>query len=158
MLDDVLVLNCHLIDHNCSVVNASSIHETLYAYCKQWAKNLRLQFIHRLLLFCCRFTGVEHRKRFLETNVNTRQILQNMLETTTEAVSLQKLLELRPLIDTSPALSEKEVLNSVRRDVPNLPVDYWETMRGKATQKNKTCAKLPAVYDIKFNNIYWQVL
>ncbi|XP_037091567.1 uncharacterized protein LOC119111841 [Pollicipes pollicipes] len=118
-------------------------------------------FILAIWTICCyvayRFTGVEREARFL-SNVNTRQILQDLLETTTEAVPLEKLLELQPLIDTSPALSEKEVLKSVQKNVPNLPVDYWEAMKGKATQKNKTCAKLPAVYDLKFNNLYWQVL
>ncbi|XP_043231431.1 uncharacterized protein LOC122386359 [Amphibalanus amphitrite] len=134
----------------------------------QYVKLLPHKVMRRYLLvvvvwtLCCyavyRFTGIESHRRYLASNVNTRQILQNMLETTTVPVPLQKLLELRPLIDTSPALSEKEVLNSMRRDVPNLPVDYWLAMKGKATQKNKTCAKLPAVYDLKFNNIYWQVL
>lgn len=124
----------------------------------------RCAFTNGLVLSGCRFTGADRQPRLLSSSVNSRQILQNALtgsavvEGSTEAVPLERLMELTPLVDTSPALSESEVLKSVQKRVPSLPVDYWEMRRGKVSQTNKTCAKLPAVYDLKFNNLYWQVL
>ncbi|XP_037077783.1 uncharacterized protein LOC119098840 [Pollicipes pollicipes] len=90
---------------------------------------------------------------------NTRQILQQPpTETTTDAVPLQRLLRLQPLVDKTPARSERQVLQSIQQTVRSLPIDFWARRFGVTSQINGTCARLPALYDLKFNNIYWQVL
>lgn len=68
----------------------------------------------------------------------------------------QKFLDLNPQVDTSPSLSEKELLSSLA-DRSNLPLAYWTTYKNRPVG-NKTCAKFPSLYELEFNNIYWQTL
>ena len=43
--------------------------------------------------------------------------------------------------------------------MPNLPIIYWQQNKKKKVPKNSTgCTKFPDIYDIHFNNKYWQVL
>ena len=43
--------------------------------------------------------------------------------------------------------------------MPNLPIVYWQQNKKKKVPKNSTgCTKFPDIYDIHFNNKYWQVL
>ena len=42
--------------------------------------------------------------------------------------------------------------------MPNLPIVYWQENKKKKVPKNSTtCSKFPDIYDIQFNNKYWQV-
>lgn len=67
-------------------------------------------------------------------------------------------LEAEPLIDNSPALSDSELALILQNKVPSLPIKYWQTLNNKFPSKNKTCAKFPTLWDISFNNVYWQTL
>lgn len=67
-------------------------------------------------------------------------------------------LEAEPLVDNSPALSDQELAQLLQNKVPNLPIRYWQKLHNITPQKNKTCAKFPNLWDISFNNIYWQTL
>ena len=61
-----------------------------------------------------------------------------------------------PLVAIEPPKisSEREVVSELEKELPNLPVLYLYDH--KNTNKNKTCGQLPALYDIHFNNQYWQ--
>ncbi|XP_018564475.1 uncharacterized protein LOC108905894 isoform X2 [Anoplophora glabripennis] len=59
------------------------------------------------------------------------------------------------LTDDSPSWSEDNLLEDIQQNLPNLPVLNWEK---KPARFNKSCAKFPSMYDLEFNNIYWQTL
>ena len=40
--------------------------------------------------------------------------------------------------------------------MPNLPIVYWQENKKKKAAKNVTCTKYPDIYDLHFNNQYWQ--
>ncbi|CAL4066825.1 unnamed protein product [Meganyctiphanes norvegica] len=67
-------------------------------------------------------------------------------------------LEAEPLIDRKPTPSELDLANQIQKNVPNLPIIYWQKYRGKLMKMNRTCAKFPSLYDINYNNMYWQIL
>ncbi|XP_023229298.1 uncharacterized protein LOC111629645 [Centruroides sculpturatus] len=49
-----------------------------------------------------------------------------------------------------------ELLSSLA-DRSNLPLAYWTTYKNRPVG-NKTCARFPSLYELEFNNIYWQTL
>ncbi|XP_076355930.1 uncharacterized protein LOC143249629 isoform X2 [Tachypleus tridentatus] len=59
-----------------------------------------------------------------------------------------------PQVDTSPSLGEKEFLYFLSNN-SNLPLAYWAANKNKQIG-DKTCVKFPSLYDLEFNNIYWQ--
>ena len=65
-------------------------------------------------------------------------------------------VDAEPAIDRSPKLSEKELVRKLQSQMPNLPLVYWQQNKNKKLGKNKTCAKYPDIYDLHFNNKYWQ--
>merc|ERR1712013_839614 len=40
--------------------------------------------------------------------------------------------------------------------MPNLPIVYWQENKDKKMNVNSTCAKFPSMFDLHFNNKYWQ--
>ena len=58
-------------------------------------------------------------------------------------------------LDGSKQSSERELVSELERKLPNLPLLYLYD-QNRHVNKNKTCGRLPALYDIHFNNIYWQ--
>eukprot|EP00092_Neocalanus_flemingeri_P040314 GFUD01043909.1.p1 GENE.GFUD01043909.1~~GFUD01043909.1.p1 ORF type:complete len:570 (+),score=158.65 GFUD01043909.1:188-1897(+) len=66
-------------------------------------------------------------------------------------------VEAVPAIDRSPKLNETDLVNKLQPQMPNLPIVYWQQNKNKKMGKNKTCAKYPDIYDLHFNNKYWQV-
>lgn len=99
---------------------------------------------------------------FLSDYLHRRQILESSISTSTHR-SLpppQRLMQLQPLVDTSPSLSEKQLLALAQRRVDSLPTGDWlKSRHGSSPRRlNSTCARLPLVYDLKFNNLYWQVM
>ena len=38
--------------------------------------------------------------------------------------------------------------------LPNLPLSYWQDLKGKAL--NRSCAKMPDLLKLRYNNLYWQ--
>lgn len=97
-----------------------------------------------------------------------RLLLQKIVETkappiaTTEssmnATTEFNPIEAEPLIDRNPSPSELDLAIQIQQKIPNLPIRYWQKYKGKVMAKNKTCAKFPSLYDISFNNMYWQTL
>ncbi|XP_022244175.1 uncharacterized protein LOC106461494 isoform X1 [Limulus polyphemus] len=68
----------------------------------------------------------------------------------------ENFLDLMPLVDKSPSLGEKELLFFLSNR-SNLPLAYWAKNRNKAIG-DKNCAKFPSLFDLDFNNVYWQRL
>ncbi|XP_076033541.1 uncharacterized protein LOC143020728 [Oratosquilla oratoria] len=115
-----------------------------------------------------RFSGQED-TTYTGTTMTGRLLLQKVVETrapfasvTTEAPNNStpetSLNELEPFIDRSPTLSDQEIAKQLQQKIPNLPIQYWHKYKGKVLSKNSTCAKFPSIYDLSFNNIYWQTL
>jgi len=77
---------------------------------------------------------------------------------TTESAEIN-FLEAVPAIDRSPKLSDDEKVKKLQPLMPNLPIVYWQENKKKKVPKNasSTCSKFPDIYDIQFNNKYWQV-
>jgi hypothetical protein len=75
-----------------------------------------------------------------------------------------QILAMKSLVDLEPAIgkasSDKELVDDLVAKYPHLPVEFWLSTKGKTSQYglNKTCAVLPAMYDLMFNNMYWQSL
>jgi len=69
------------------------------------------------------------------------------------------LFDLEPNIDKSPSLSETMIIEEVQKNLPSLPIAYWNRhMDRPMFYKNASCAKFPSVFDLEFNNNYWQNL
>ncbi|XP_053986409.1 uncharacterized protein LOC128880399 [Hylaeus volcanicus] len=74
-------------------------------------------------------------------------------------------LELEPLLDKRPAKTEEELIQEIEQRLPSLPLAYWSKnikySGGQSKAKgNDSCSSLryPSIYDIEFNNIYWQTM
>jgi len=105
-----------------------------------------------------------------KVNMNTRELLGRImtgkgenstmstpvtLGSTTES-SEMNILAAVPSIDRSPKLSEDELVKKLQPQMPNLPIVYWQENKKKKAAKNVTCTKYPDIYDLHFNNQYWQ--
>uniref|UniRef100_A0A023GAL3 Glycosyltransferase family 92 protein n=1 Tax=Amblyomma triste TaxID=251400 RepID=A0A023GAL3_AMBTT len=66
------------------------------------------------------------------------------------------LLDLHPHVDISPSVSMKAFLSRLS-NMSNIPSAYWENGR-KPAISSKSCVKYPELYDLSFNNLYWQKL
>lgn len=75
---------------------------------------------------------------------------------TTESGDHHNLLEAEPYIDRSPKLSDAALASKLQPQMPNLPIVYWQENKDKKMYVNSTCAKFPSVFDLHFNNKYWQ--
>lgn len=99
-------------------------------------------------------------------NMNTRTILQNMMMMDLRAATqppppppYDSLLTVEPRVDRATAQSEQQIMDEVQRRLPNLPVAYWNRNKNKPMYyKNESCAKFPSIYELEFNNVYWQSL
>ncbi|XP_076761778.1 uncharacterized protein LOC143429849 [Xylocopa sonorina] len=74
-------------------------------------------------------------------------------------------LELEPLLDKRPAKTEEELIQEIEQRLPSLPLAYWSKTSkysgGQSKAKgNDSCSSLkyPSIYDIEFNNVYWQTM
>lgn len=74
---------------------------------------------------------------------------------TTETIEVN-IMEAEPYIDRSPKLNESQLTARLQARMPNLPLVYWYENKNKQLGRNTSCAQYPGVYDIHFNNIYWQ--
>ncbi|XP_037791285.1 uncharacterized protein LOC119586607 [Penaeus monodon] len=61
-------------------------------------------------------------------------------------------LDIAPLVDNSPA---RNLVQDLQEAVPNLPSRYW-LKNDNGMGMNKSCAKYPSLYQIRFNNGRWQ--
>lgn len=95
----------------------------------------------------------------LSGGVGGRLLLQKRLDPLTRHVdSTTESIDLEPDIDKSPSLSEDKLVEEVQNRMPSLPIAYWNKMKNKPMYVNATCAKFPSVFELEFNNIYWQTL
>ncbi|KAK4872697.1 hypothetical protein RN001_014726 [Aquatica leii] len=62
------------------------------------------------------------------------------------------------LIDREDNLLNEAQYKNAQKNCPSLPLEYWQSNTGKQLEFNKTCAKFPSLFDIEFQNTYWQNL
>ncbi|XP_034180995.2 uncharacterized protein LOC117604715 [Osmia lignaria lignaria] len=72
-------------------------------------------------------------------------------------------LDLEPLLDKRPAKTEEELIQEIEQRLPSLPLSYWNKnskFAGVKSKGNSSCSYLryPSIYDIEFNNVYWQTM
>ncbi|XP_015600282.1 uncharacterized protein LOC107270104 [Cephus cinctus] len=74
------------------------------------------------------------------------------------STTTQSPLELEPLLDKRASRSEDELIEEIEKRLPSLPLAYWN--RNKNNKQmfygNDSCAKYPSIFDLEFNNVYWQ--
>lgn len=69
-----------------------------------------------------------------------------------------------PILDRRPAKTEKELIHEIEEYAPNLPVAYWSRnnklfVASKPRELVSSCLpKYPNIFELEFNNIYWQTL
>ncbi|XP_068224432.1 uncharacterized protein [Palaemon carinicauda] len=88
-------------------------------------------------------------------------VLQNIFYTKQSQNKTEKEsnpLKQEPAIDKSPKLSEQEMSANIQEQQPNIPIEFWQKSKNKQLSMNNSCAKMPSLYDIHFNNDYWQSL
>jgi len=110
------------------------------------------------------FSSNSESSAYVGANVNTRLLLQKVTETplsTTPMMasnvgSLADTVTSVPRIDTINSNLNDELTPMIARRIPNVPFEYWLKEKSKIYGKNHTCAFYPNVFDIKFNNNYWQ--
>lgn len=90
--------------------------------------------------------------------VGGRLLLQKHLDPLTRHADLTTEVNLEPDIDKSPMLTEDKLVEEVQNRMPNLPIAYWNKNKNRLMHINSTCAKFPSVFELEFNNIYWQTL
>lgn len=49
-------------------------------------------------------------------------------------------------------------MRDVESRLPSLPISYWNKYKNFTQKKSSTCAKYPSIFELEFNNIYWQTL
>ncbi|XP_015115753.1 uncharacterized protein LOC107040257 [Diachasma alloeum] len=67
-----------------------------------------------------------------------------------------------PLLDKRPPKTDEEIVNEIEKKSPNLPLAYWmksSTLKTSGASKAGSCPpKFPNIFDLEFNNIYWQTM
>lgn len=131
---------------------------------------LTLHFIRRLLLaitfwtLCSiLFAYVSHLRAASLKNkllLGRRELLENPLgEFST--VLMKKLNEAKQQLDEitfSPIMSESDIMKIVSQ-TSNLPLYYQNQSKSDVINYNKLkCSSPPSIYDLDFNNVYWQRL
>ncbi|XP_026470406.1 uncharacterized protein LOC113374645 [Ctenocephalides felis] len=94
-------------------------------------------------------SGETHSGRFLLQHP-TKQADPSTSTTTTEVPVL---------VDTRQKINQEDLLKDVQNRLPSLPL--WSlnaSAKTKPLYKNATCARYPSVFELEFNNIYWQTL
>lgn len=112
------------------------------------------------------FSSNSESNAYVGTNVNTRLLLQKVTETPVSTTPATAVGAAAPVSDAvtsvqrvDPAnsnLNDEELTPMIARRIPNVPFEFWLKEKSKIYGKNHTCAFYPNVFDIKFNNNYWQ--
>lgn len=100
---------------------------------------------------------VETRKPLTGSGPGSNQSFSGLGDQPTSTTEVN-FFEAEPAIDKSPKRAEKDVVQELATQLPNLPLVYLHENKGKNWhyKGNKTCAKFPTIYDLHINNIYWQ--
>ncbi|KAK6634678.1 hypothetical protein RUM43_012079 [Polyplax serrata] len=73
--------------------------------------------------------------------------------------NLDSFIFLEPDIDRFPDKSDEKIINKIEKNLPSLPIAYWTKNKNQVKfYKNESCARFPSIYDLQFNNVYWQTL
>lgn len=62
------------------------------------------------------------------------------------------------LVDNRTAMDDEQLVRDVESRIPSLPIAYWSKNKNFLQQKSSTCAKYPSIFELEFNNIYWQTM
>ncbi|KAG4078302.1 hypothetical protein HA402_013012 [Bradysia odoriphaga] len=62
------------------------------------------------------------------------------------------------LIDNREEMDDESLVKDVASRIPSLPIEYWSKYKNVYQNKSSTCAKYPSIFELEFNNIYWQTL
>uniref|UniRef100_A0A1B6FCX5 Glycosyltransferase family 92 protein n=1 Tax=Cuerna arida TaxID=1464854 RepID=A0A1B6FCX5_9HEMI len=92
---------------------------------------------------------------------NSRLLLNKIVLPLEATISTTRAVDmgLEPFVDKSPSLSEAKIIEKVQQRLPSLPIAYWNKYKNKNMfYKNESCAKYPSIFELEFNNIYWQTL
>jgi len=93
----------------------------------------------------------------INVSTSTTPVTDRASGSTTETGEINY-LDAVPAIDRSPKLSEDDLVKKLQPQMPNLPLVYWQEKKKKKVPKNYTgCTKFPDIFDLHFNNKYWQV-
>lgn len=55
-------------------------------------------------------------------------------------------------------MDDEQLVRDVESRLPSLPIAYWSKNKNFLQQKSSTCAKYPSIFELEFNNIYWQTM
>lgn len=55
-------------------------------------------------------------------------------------------------------MDDESLVRDVENRIPSLPITYWSKYKNFSQKKSSTCAKYPSIFELEFNNIYWQTL
>lgn len=55
-------------------------------------------------------------------------------------------------------MDDESLVKDVASRIPSLPIAYWSKYKNVSQKKSSTCAKYPSIFELEFNNIYWQTL
>lgn len=130
--------------------------------------------MYLLLLWMCMCYAVFHFAArdvtipYAARSINTRLLLEKVVDSWTPRLLTERAADnstteralnnhVEPLVDKTPSLSEEKMLEQLQSKIPNLPSAYWKKPKFRPTHKNATCAKYPSVYELDFDNVYWQV-
>ncbi|XP_059607716.1 uncharacterized protein LOC132255627 [Phlebotomus argentipes] len=134
---------------------------------KVWSSRMIMKFLFALGVWSFLLLGLLklHSNRVIleediQSGINNGRLLlqkdgryQEATSTTTE-----KFLPLDVLIDNRTKLDDDQLIRDVESRLPSLPIAYWSKHKNFSQQKSSTCAKYPSIFDLEFNNIYWQTL
>jgi len=118
------------------------------------------------LKFAFKMIDLDSNEENLKINMIMRGLLGKAVSTsssssTTTSIDdiIAQLGNAQPAIDRSPKMRGEDLQNKLQSEIPNLPVLYWKQKnyeRKKILNNNSTCVKYPDLYDLHFNNKYWQ--
>ncbi|CAH0549322.1 unnamed protein product [Brassicogethes aeneus] len=93
-------------------------------------------------------------------HLNSRLLLQKKLDPLTRHAdsTTESILDMEPYIDKSSPLTEDKMVEDIQNRAPNLPIVYWNKNKNKPMGFNNTCARFPSMFELEFNNLYWQTL
>lgn len=93
-----------------------------------------------------------------------RQPASRQESTTPGTTASASPLDLEPLLDKRPAKSEDELIEEIEERLPSLPLAYWTRNSKQPTKSNEPTnssgcqPKYPSIFELEFNNVYWQTL
>ena len=53
--------------------------------------------------------------------------------------------------------TQEDPASFIESQLPNLPLSYWrDKVKGRGMALNRSCAKMPDLLNLRYNNLYWQ--